>query len=392
MYPEPPILRHTTPLIIMHDQESLFYNFYDSIEISNKRNEILSRKSEKKGIDYIMSDEMIEKYWKKVHLRTSLPPSLFPVTIVHSELRSSEVRKYHDHGYLTCYYWAHGLIARDWYRFAQYDLKLNYNFENIKYDFLIYNRSWTGIREYRLKFSEMLLNAKLTSLCKTSFSPQCDGVSYLEHPFRNKNFCIQRKDLEQHFINNSSLATASADYCNDDYNMIAIEVVLETVFDDDRWHLTEKILRPIACGKPFLLVSTPGSLEYLKNYGFQTFSPWLNEDYDSTVDPLERLNKIITEIKRIQNLSRAEKKELFNKLHGIAEYNKQRFFSEGFGKKIISEFVKNMNTCLDQCNQQISLDSINERIKLGQKYQSNIYHDLSDWYEQIKLIFKNFSK
>jgi hypothetical protein len=48
--------------------------------------------------------------------------------------------------------------------------------------------------------------------------------------------------------------------------------VAETVFDT-RIHLTEKTLRPIACGHPFILAAGPGSLKYLQTYGFRTFSP-----------------------------------------------------------------------------------------------------------------------
>lgn len=375
--------QYVNPLVVMHDQEWLQYDFYD-------RKYLLSRRLEQQKIDSFVFTEQSIEFLEKLHLRSELGNSLFPTTIVHSELHSEEVQKYQDHGYLTCYYWAHGLISKDWYRFAQYDLDLFHKFDNIKYDFLIYNRDWTGSREYRLFFSELLVNHSLVESCKTSFSPKCNEIFYLNHNFRNDRFKTQRVDLDHFFQKNSAPPWASADYCNADYNETAIEVVLETVFDDSRWHLTEKSLRPIACGKPFILATSAGCLGYLKNYGFKTFHPLINEQYDSIHDPLERLFAIVTEMKRIQKLSRSQKKELFNELNTISEHNKQRFFSSEFSEQILSEFVINLHRCMEQCNQLASLDALTQRLEFVQKYfDKNASHLLVREYSRVKSIFNS---
>jgi hypothetical protein len=54
--------------------------------------------------------------------------------------------------------------------------------------------------------------------------------------------------------------------------------------------LTEKALRPIACGQPFILAATPGSLQYLRSYGFKTFSGYIDETYD-TIQEMQNNNK-----------------------------------------------------------------------------------------------------
>ena len=69
--------------------------------------------------------------------------------------------------------------------------------------------------------------------------------------------------------------------------------MLETLFDDDRLQLTEKSLRPIACGQPFILAATHGSLQYLQNYGFKTFNDVFDESYDQIEDPVKRLKAIV---------------------------------------------------------------------------------------------------
>jgi hypothetical protein len=148
--------------------------------------------------------------------------------------------------------------------------------------------------------------------------------------------------LENYFDLNTFDATASADYTNTDYKSTNIEVVLETLFDDQRWHLTEKILRPIACGQPFIIAATPGSLEYLRSYGFHTFSPLIDETYDTIQDPVARLKAITAEMRRITDLAVSQKQSLFAQLRTIAQHNRQWFFSSEFHHSIIRELQYNL--------------------------------------------------
>ena len=127
-------------------------------------------------------------------------------------------------------------------------------------------------------------------------------------------------------------------------------MVLETLFDDSRLHLTEKILRPIACGQPFILAATQGSLEYLRSYGFSTFSGLIDETYDTIMDPLERLQAIVIEMKRIAQLSQKDKHKLYTELEKIASKNKQLFFSTEWQQKIIREYKSNLEVALKQLN------------------------------------------
>ena len=112
------------------------------------------------------------------------------------------------------------------------------------------------------------------------------------------------------------------------------------------------------------LVSTPGSLAYLRSYGFQTFDGIIDETYDTIVDPVDRLNAIQRELKRISLLSVDEKYTMWNKLHQIAKFNKQRFFSTDFHQQVTKEFVTNLNSALDKCKS----NRTDKFIKLGLKY------------------------
>jgi hypothetical protein len=255
-----------------------------------------------------------------------------------------QVDRYVQNNFVPVYYWAHAVIAMDWFRYAEHDPKLSFEMSNIKKDFLIYNRAWSGTREYRLCFTEQLIDQKLLNCVKISFNP-VDHQHYTKHQFKNPALQINNYTMEQHLLPTAATATASADYNHSDYNSVGIEVVLETLFDDTRWHLTEKALRPIACGKPFILAATPGSLQYLQDYGFETFAGLIDESYDLITNSRERLDAVIQEMKRIAGLDTDAKQVLYTKLHEIAQRNKKRFFN-GLFDQVINEYKTNLDQAM----------------------------------------------
>jgi len=322
----------TSVAIICHDQEPLDYDFYQIDDLVTMPS-LISGIESKNFVDVCYNDI--------IGWACGAAISLYDKTIItHSELNSKEVIKYQNNGYVPVFFWSHGIIARDWFRYAEHDQRIQHS-DSPKYDFLIYNRAWSGTREYRLKFIELLISSELASHCLTSFCPNDCDTHYKDHVFKNQNFSIDRYDFENILPLNVHSSTASGDYVSNDYCESGIEVVLETLFDDERIYLTEKVLRPIACGKPFILVSTPGSLKFLKKYGFRTFEGLIDESYDNIKDPSQRLQAIISEMQRIAKLPQDEKSQLITKLNNIAEENKKLFFSENFHNTVMDEFNTN---------------------------------------------------
>jgi hypothetical protein len=88
--------------------------------------------------------------------------------------------------------------------------------------------------------------------------------------------------------------------------------------------ITEKTNKPIACARPFIVFSTPYFLEDVRQLGFETFSPYINESYDLETDNYKRLNMIVDEIERITNLSVDEYNILVENCHSIAVRNQQK--------------------------------------------------------------------
>ena len=265
--------------------------------------------------------------------------------LLHSEQRSSNLKKYQDDGELiTVYYWSHAVIALDWFRYAEHVAQT----KKPSKTFLIYNRAWSNTREYRLRFAELLIHLNLQDCCQTSINPIEPelGIHYDSHQFRNP---VWRPTtvLENHFPISSAHSHYSADFDINDYNATDIEVVLETLFDDSRLHLTEKSLRPIAVGQPFILAGTSGSLEYLRSYGFKTFGDVWDESYDLVQDPAERLIQIAELMKYISTWLPHQRERNMAQAQAIADYNRQHFFSQEFFNLVTNELKANLTSAFD---------------------------------------------
>jgi hypothetical protein len=283
-------------------------------------------------------------FYTMLHLRKS--KIIFDrYILLHSEKNSKDVEQFSYYNAEPVYYWCHGIIARDWYRFAEHDLRLQKSSLHKKL-FLVYCRAWTGTREYRLKFLDLLAEHNLLNQCQLSILHQDQNMPLSSYVCENSK--LQPTNIDQlcSIPENKELAHASADYCADDFVSTDISIVLETVAADTKIHLTEKTLRPIACGHTFMLVAGPGSLEYLRSYGFKTFSPWINEDYDQEKDVVERMKMIVAEMQRIEALPDEQKIHMLAQLKKITEYNKRHFFSVNFFNQIKFELSENLNIAI----------------------------------------------
>ena len=265
------------------------------------------------------------------------------ILLLHSEQRSFNLQQYQQDQFITVYWWSHAVISLDWFRFAQH-VTLN---RQSKKTFLIYNRAWSGTREYRLRFVELLIQLDLQDSCQTSVNPIEPGlgIHYDLHHFKNSAW-RPNTVLEDYFLVSTAKSHDSADFDINDYESTDIEVVLETLFDDDRLHLTEKSLRPIALGHPFILAGTYSSLEYLRSYGFKTFNDVWDESYDTIKDPEERLYAITDLMAQIASWGAPTKKRKMSRARKIAEYNRRHFFSQQFFDIIVCELTDNLKIAL----------------------------------------------
>ncbi len=119
-------------------------------------------------------------------------------------------------------------------------------------------------------------------------------------------------------------------YIHKMYTNSYFNILTETSYDYENTIIgnnvfpTEKIYRVIFGMQPFIVVSNTGYLKHLKSMGFKTFPEFFDESYDEIENPIERMNTIVNEIKKICSLSN---EEIHNKYYSIfdkLEYNRNR--------------------------------------------------------------------
>lgn len=294
-----------TPILFAHDQEPLNFDLYAdnniSADVIQKTHSALLKKVENYNLKNVRPDNFLKKW-----------------ILLHSEHNSDQVKRYENTDeYVGAYWWSHALMSLDWFRFAEVDKKLTKTF-NFKKPYLVYARELVGTRSYRKRFLEQLETNDLLDYCQT------------------KSF---------HKITDTP--DLSADYNSYDIVNTAFSVILETIFDQ-RIHLTEKTCRALSTGHPFLLANGPGSLKYIRSYGFKTFHPYINESYDEEINDSKRLEMIVEEMKRLNSLDTQKWDKIVYECYKIAEYNKKLFFSEQFYQSIVAELKNNIEAAFHQ--------------------------------------------
>lgn len=156
------------PSIICYDQEPLNFELYESTDgplPESMLSKLASVEPERQAELYQIYSQI---NFKRYNLRY-YPINVYDHAILlHSELRSENVSKYSDNNFIPVYYWSHAVIAQDWFRYANH---INQK-KQVTKPFLIYNRAWSGTREYRLKFAEHLIRLGLQEQCQTSINPK----------------------------------------------------------------------------------------------------------------------------------------------------------------------------------------------------------------------------
>ena len=72
---------------------------------------------------------------------------------------------------------------------------------------------------------------------------------------------------------------------------------------------------------PFILITRPYSLKSLRNLGYKTFSPFIDESYDDIENDIDRFKAIHDEITRLGMLTNDEWITFQENIKSIVEYN-----------------------------------------------------------------------
>lgn len=99
---------------------------------------------------------------------------------------------------------------------------------------------------------------------------------------------------------------------------------------------TEKVYRPITYRQPFIALSVSGYLKGLRELGYKTFHPFIDESYDECQDDSTRILLVLKETEKLANLDRLGREKFIENTKEICEYNYNHF------KTTASTFLSNL--------------------------------------------------
>lgn len=102
---------------------------------------------------------------------------------------------------------------------------------------------------------------------------------------------------------------------------IVIEAYLDHVSVVNYPFITEKTMWAIVMGQPFIISGQAHSLPYLRERGYRTFSPHIDESYDRIENDLLRIKTVTAEIARINAMPPEEYKTLLQRIEPIVAHN-----------------------------------------------------------------------
>ncbi len=249
-----------------------------------------------------------------------------------------------DYGWTPFYYFFHGWAALDWFRgYDKTFLIRPPEQRSITKSFISPNRIIGGKRDHRILLMYHLLDRDINnawiSFPKTCPVEQQDVVDIackfgpqVQDVFRNAGLPMCFPGESDHPMHSCWLSLF------DENSTSLTHVITETVYSGRRHHLTEKTFKPICLQMPFVMLSSAGSLEYLKSYGFQTFHDLWSEDYDH-LDDSQRVVAVADLLKHLDDCSARELAQYHRHAEPMVKHNFNHFYGGGFEKILWQELV-----------------------------------------------------
>lgn len=265
--------------------------------------------------------------------------------IVTSEYNSEFVAQACDtYGWQSFYYFFHGWAALDWYRgYDRTFLMPDPEHRSITRSFVSPNRIIGGRRDHRILLMYHLLKRNIHNawisfpkICPVENKDVVDlstkfGLD-VQQTFRDADLPLCFPGETDHPMHSCWLSLFAENAAS------LAHVITETVYTGRRNHLTEKTFKPICLRMPFLMLSTQGSLEYLRRYGFRTFDHLWSEDYD-TMNDHDRLIAVADLLKHLDDCSARELSQYHRHARSTVEHNFQHFYGGGFESILWQELI-----------------------------------------------------
>lgn len=237
-------------------------------------------------------------------------------------------------------------IKLDWFNLfetnGQNAIRLSPGFETLqkkqKYEkaFICLNRRW---RLHRPLMITLLKDKGLMDRGYISFAPSDDNMDWKTAYSRLKmmyaNHSLINPILERNediikmpplYLDQTDLVTNRAEHeetINEYYLNTYFSLINETTYHEGVPFFSEKTFKAIGMGHPFVVATTPNSLQYLRKLGYRTFHPFIDESYDQIMDDGKRMVAIVNEAERLSKMDKQEFKNWRVNVKPIVEHNKR---------------------------------------------------------------------
>lgn len=252
------------------------------------------------------------------------------------------------YGWTSHYYFYHGWAALDWYRgYDRTYLIPRAQLRKPTRTFMSPNRIIGGQRDHRVLFLYNVFKNRLQDnhisaprICPHEQTDIASIAQQYQDVYPDIVQVLTQADLPRVFEGEATQQMSSYELTNfAEAQDSLVYVATETVYWGQRQHLTEKTFKAIALEMPFVLVAPQHSLKYLREYGFRTFSPLIDETYDEIADPFERLEAVAQVLTEIQARSAAAREELWQQLLPRVQHNYSHFYSGAFADVLWQELT-----------------------------------------------------
>lgn len=187
-------------------------------------------------------------------------------------------------------------------------------------------------RPHRAKLLAEMLKHNLVNRAYYSFEGTFTSnklpVWATEQPIleKYKHLLPLRLDITEDTVNPAGFTDQDLSYHLNSYFSLVTETGFYfTSLAQSSIFISEKTFRPICYKHPFIIVSRPGTLAALKDAGYKTFSPWIDESYDTIMDDDKRLAAIVKEVLLLSKFTESDWVQWQEKVKPVIEHNYRVF-------------------------------------------------------------------
>ena len=133
---------------------------------------------------------------------------------------------------------------------------------------------------------------------RTEYDPYPDEIS-LTSEEKEKSFLLSSNVI---FLDTDASCGIDVSITHPAFTDCYVNLVTETNVYNDTPMLSEKTFKPILAGQLFILLASPGAVQFLRDIGIDTFDDIIDHSYDDTTDIRSRIQQISDQVDRLVRL------------------------------------------------------------------------------------------